>query len=127
MEGSITSTMNYEPKFDRVIVKREITTKTLGGIIIPDTAAKRHATCTGVIVALGETAGWTETYQDGELVPVQTMKVGDTVVFGRHAGAWLDATYGGSGENDDGQHFICGDRDILAVIRASKQAMKEAA
>jgi co-chaperonin GroES (HSP10) len=46
------------------------------------------------------------------------MQVGDKVIFGRHSGAWLDATYGNRGEaNDDGKLFICQDADILAVIK----------
>lgn len=120
------SNLKYEPKFDRVIIKRELTKKTAGGVILPDSAVKRNANCIGVIAALGETAGWAETYNEqNELVPIRTLKVGDEVVFGRHAGAWLDASYGAAGENDDGQHFICSDRDILAVIKAQK--IKEAA
>jgi len=112
------SSIKYQPKFGRVIVKREILTKTLGGIIIPDDAAKRNATCEGTIVALGETAGWTETYNnDNELTPTKTMNLGDRVIFGRHAGAWLDATYGQNGQQDDGTLFICQDQDILAVIK----------
>ncbi len=110
------STVKYKPKFGRVLIKREIKEKSAGGIILPD--AKRHARCEGVIVALGETAGWTETYDtDNERVPIQTMKLGDKVIFGRHSGAWLDATHKTTGEeNDDGSLFICQDQDILAVI-----------
>lgn len=116
-EESRNDGIKYEPKFGRVIVKREVSEKSLGGIIIPETAAKRHASCEGVIVGLGETAGWVEIYKDGERTPVQNMKLGDKVIFGRHSGAWLDATYGAKGENDDGTLFICQDADILAVIR----------
>lgn len=120
MAKEATTTSNgikYEPKFGRVIIKREVTEKTNGGIILPNDAAKRHAACEGIIVGLGETAGWAEVYQDGERIPLQTMKVGDRVIFGRHSGAWLDATYGQKGENDDGTLFICQDADILAVIK----------
>lgn len=106
----------YQPKFGRVLIKREIREKTAGGIILPENAAKRHAPCKGVIVALGETAGWTETYsEDSEIIEriaVQTLRVGQTVLFGRHAGAWLDGTE----EKDDGTLYICQDQDILAVI-----------
>lgn len=102
----------YEPKFGRVLVEREIKEKTSGGIIIPN--AKRHASCVGVIVALGETAGWV-TVNDQ---PQQIFKIGDKVVFGRYSGTWLDATYDPKGEvNDDGKMFICQDEDILAVIK----------
>lgn len=112
------SSVNYQPKFGRVLIKRELKEKSLGGIIIPDTAAKRNASCVGVIVALGETAGWTETFNDsGERIPVQTLKQGQKVIFGRHSGAWLDASYSDKGETDDGTLFICQDADILAVIK----------
>lgn len=112
------SSNSIKPKFGRVLIKREVTEKSRGGIIIPDTAAKRNASCEGIIVGLGETAGWIEVYQDGQLVPTKTMNIGDKVIFGRHSGAWLDATYGQKGEqNDDGSLFICQDADILAVIK----------
>lgn len=105
---------NLIPKFGRVLIKREIKEK-IGSIIIPD--AKRHATCEGTIVALGETAGWAEIPEKGY---VQTLAVGDQVIFGRHSGAWLDATYGRGGEtNDDGSLFICQDADILAVNKGA--------
>ena len=64
----------------------------------------------------------------GELSPIQTLKVGQKVIFGRHSGAWLDATYGADGkENDDGSLFICQDQDILAIVNEQKEAKKEAA
>lgn len=109
------SSVKYKPKFGRVLIKREVKEK-IGSIIIAD--PKRYATCEGVIVGLGETAGWAETFnEEGERVAIQTLKSGDKVIFGRHSGAWLDATYGNKGEmNDDGEFFICQDADILAVI-----------
>lgn len=111
MESSI------KPKFGRVLIKREIKAKTAGGIILPDEAIKRLATCEGEVIALGETAGWVDSYENGERISIQTLNVGDKVIFGRHAGAWLDATYGNGGQNDDGSLFICQDGDILAVIK----------
>ena len=109
--------MKYEPKFGRVLIKREIKDKTSGGIIIPN--AKRHASSTGTIIALGETAGWTEAYENGEPKTIQTLAVGDKVIFGRHSGAWLDDdAYDVQGnDTDKGKHFICQDQDILAVIK----------
>jgi co-chaperonin GroES (HSP10) len=108
----------YNPKFGRVLIEREVTKKTTGGIIIPDSASKRNASCIGKIIALGETAGWTETFDEsGDRIAVQTLKIGQTVIFGRHSGAWLDATYDNKGgENDDGSLFICQDADILATV-----------
>lgn len=117
------SVSKYQPKFGRVLIKREIKEKTKGGIIIPTDSAKRNASCDGVIIALGETAGYTESYfkdDDGQFIQhtVQTLHVGDKVIFGRYSGAWLDMTYGTRGEeNDDGTMFICQDADILAVIK----------
>jgi chaperonin GroES len=104
--------MEYMPKFGRVLIRREVKQETKGGIILPD--AKRHASNTGIILALGETAGWVEVPNQGF---IQTMKVGDQVVFGKHSGAWLDGTYKPDGTNDDGTLFICQDADILAVIK----------
>lgn len=111
-----TSSINkYFPKFGRVLIKREVKEKTTGGIILPETSKKRIASCDGIIIALGETAGWTETYNDeGERIVIQTLSVGDKVVFGRHAGAWLDMT---DEAKDDGTLYICQDQDILAVIK----------
>lgn len=109
--------MKYVPKFGRVLIKREIKEKTAGGIYIPD--AKRHARLEGVIIGLGSTAGWTSSYDDsGKEIRKREFDIGDKVLFGRHAGAWIDASNKISGEeNDDGTLFICQDEDILAVIR----------
>ncbi len=107
-------THKYLPKFGRVLIEREVKTKTAGGIILTDDVAKRHARCEGVILSLGETAGWIEVYQDGILTPKKIFEVGDKVLFGKFAGVWLDQT---SEEKDDGTLFMCADADILAVIK----------
>ena len=109
--------MEYEPKFGRVLIEREIKDKTTGGIILPD--AKRYASAKGKIIALGETAGWTDAPSgNGEINHIQTLKIGDNVIFGRYSGTWLDASYTDKGDvKDDGKLFICQDQDILAVIR----------
>jgi len=110
-----SSGVKYNPKFGRVLIRREVQQK-IGSIIIAD--PKRHARCEGTVVALGETAGWAETYDyEGNRIPIQTLQVGNKVIFGRHSGAWLDASYGNDGkEQDDGTLFICQDADILLVI-----------
>lgn len=91
--------VNYQPIFARVLIEREIKSKSAGGIIIPN--AKRHAACEGVIISLGETA-------------TSTLKVGQKVLFGRHAGTWIDGSL--ANESDDGTLFLCQDEDILAII-----------
>lgn len=121
MEEAAGNSVKYQAKFSRVLIKREIQQKTAGGIILPGDTAKRHAACEGVIVGLGETAGFTDAYYQDEtgewqIKTTRTFKEGDKVLFGRHAGAWLDATHGVKGDNDDGTLFICQDQDILAVI-----------
>jgi co-chaperonin GroES (HSP10) len=108
----------YEPKFGRVLIERQVNEKTAGGIILVN--AKRHASSKGKILALGETAGWTESFDpEGNPKTIQTLKVGQTVIFGRHAGTWLDDdAYDLQGEvTDKAKYFICQDADILAVVK----------
>ncbi len=91
--------IKYKPIFARVLIEREIKNTTAGGIILPN--AKRHASCEGRILALGETA-------------TETLKVGQRVLFGRHAGTWIDGSL--ANDKDDGTLFLCQDEDILAII-----------
>lgn len=110
------SNVKYQPILGRILIKREIRKTTVGGIILPN--ARNHAKHEGVIVALGETAGWSETYNEQlEKIPVKILNVGDKVIFGKYAGAWLDSTETGGKENDDGTLYICQEADILAVIK----------
>lgn len=95
-----TKRVKYQPIFARVLIERDIKEKTTGGIILPN--AKRHASCEGVILALGETAS-------------DILAVGQKVRFGVHSGAWLDAS--NRTDTDDGTLFICQDEDILAIIK----------
>lgn len=108
---------SYRPLFGRVLIERKILKK-VGSIIIPEDQQKRQAVCKGVIVALGSTAGWTSAPDSsGNRQTVREVKVGDEVSFGRHAGTWLDKTYGiSSNDQDDAPYFLCQDEDLLAVI-----------
>lgn len=111
----------YHPIFGRVLLERKTLSK-VGSIIIPEDQRKRQAVCKGKIVALGETAGWTTTYDDaGNPKIVRSIKVGDTVSFGRHAGTWLDASYGmAANDKDDAPYFLCLDEDLLGVIETGE-------
>jgi len=111
------SSIKHKPVYSRVLIQRTIQEKTAGGIIIPN--AKRHANCVGIIVSLGSTAGWVDTYDDeGNPILKRELAEGQKVAFGRHSGAWLDATYNQQGDaNDDGTLFICDEKDILTVIK----------
>lgn len=110
----------YRPLFGRVVIERQVTAKTKGGIIIPDNQQKRMATANGTIVALGETAGLSNFRDEaGEEKTVRVLKLGDKVIFGRHAGSWLDSTYSATEKDDEAKFFICQDEDILAVEEAA--------
>lgn len=106
----------YRPLFGRVLLERKVLAK-VGSIIIPQDQQKRQAICKGKIIALGETAGWTKTFDENGEKIICTLKIGDIVSFGRHAGTWLDATYGIAKEDDEAApFFLCQDQDLLAVI-----------
>jgi len=107
----------YRPIFGRVLLERKVLSK-VGSIIIPDDQRKRQAVCKGKVVALGCNAGWAKSYDEtGQEKMKREISVGDEVSFGRHAGAWLDSSYGVTeNANDDAPYFLCADVDILAVI-----------
>lgn len=92
----------YRPLFGRVLIERPIKEISDGGIIIPN--AQRHAKLTGKVVAIGPTVD-------------ESIKPGMQVVFGAHAGKWLDASYDMTANaKDDAPYFICQDEDILLEV-----------
>jgi chaperonin GroES len=91
------SKLNIKPLADRVLVEPAAAeTKTSSGIIIPDTAKEKPQR--GTIVAVGP--GTKEN-------PV-TLKVGDTVLYGKYAGTELS--------HEGGDYLIMKESDILAII-----------
>ena len=67
--------MKFRPLHDRVVVRRlAAEEKTAGGIIIPDTAKEKPQR--GTVVAAGP----------GKKDEPVTVKVGDTVLYGKYAG-----------------------------------------
>ncbi len=89
----------FRPLGDRVLIKRlEGEDKTESGIIIPD-AAKEKAQ-TGSVVAVG--AGRRDT--NGNVAPL-SVKIGDTVYFGKYSGT----------EAGD-EHIIIREDEILGVV-----------
>ena len=71
--------MNIKPLADRVLIlPAPAEEKTIGGIIIPDTAKEKPLK--GEVVAIGHGT------KDEEMV----LKVGDTVLYGKYAGTELD-------------------------------------
>ena len=94
--------MNIKPLHDRVLVRRvEETTKTAGGIIIPDTAKEKPSE--GVVEAVGNG----RQAPDGKVAPM-SVKVGDRVLFGKYAGTEVKL--------DGEARLIIREEDILAVI-----------
>lgn len=89
--------MNIKPLADRVLILPEpAEEKTIGGIIIPDTAKEKPLK--GKVVAIGHGT------KDEEMV----LKVGDTVLYGKYAGTELEV------EAD--KYLIMRQSDVLAIV-----------
>jgi chaperonin GroES len=94
--------MKVRPLHDRVVVKRlEEEEKTVGGIIIPDTAKEKPQQ--GKVIAVGKG----RILEDGKVTPL-IVKEGDRVLFSK---------YGGTEIKIDGEeHLIMREDDILAIF-----------
>ena len=89
--------MNIKPLADRVLVKpAPAEEKTIGGIIIPDTAKEKPLK--GEVIATG----------DGTKDEAMVVKVGDTVLYSKYAGQEL--------EFDGEKYLIMRQSDILAIL-----------
>ena len=93
----------FNPWLDRVLLRRDRYKKSTGGVIIPEEAQRRHSQARGTIVATGP--------QCSDLCK---KAVGKTVLFGVHAGAWLDNN--GVESDEDADFFVCGEEDILGDV-----------
>ena len=89
--------MSIKPLADRVLIEpAPAETKTVGGIIIPDTAKEKPLQ--GTIVAVGKGT------KDDEMV----LKEGDTVLYGKYAGTEL--------EFEGKKYLIMRQSDVVAVL-----------
>ena len=89
--------MSIKPLADRVLIEpAPAETKTVGGIIIPDTAKEKPLQ--GTIVAVGKGT------KDEEMV----LKEGDTVLYGKYAGTEL--------EFEGKKYLIIRQSDVVAVL-----------
>ena len=96
--------MHFRPLHDRVVVRRlTAEEKTVGGIIIPDTAKEKPME--GEVVAVGPGAR----NEHGQLVPLD-VKAGDKILFGKWSGTEVKL----SGE----ELLIMKESDIMGVIAA---------
>ena len=89
--------VHIRPLAERVMVKpAEAETKTAGGIIIPDTAKEKPQK--GTVVAVGP----------GKKDEPTTVKVGDTVLYGKYSGTEIQV------EGTD--YLIMRESDIFAIL-----------
>src|SRR3954470_11292971 len=97
--------MGFRPLHDRVLVRRvEAEEKTLGGIIIPDTAKEKPME--GEVVAVGPGAR----DESGKVQPLD-VKVGDRVLFGKWSGTEVKL---------DGEDLIImKEADIMGIVDQS--------
>ncbi len=91
------SKVNIKPLADRVIVEvSPAEEKTASGLIIPDTAKEKPQK--GTVLAVGT----------GKKDEPMTVKVGDTVLYGKYAGTEVSV---------DGQEYlIMRESDIFAIV-----------
>ncbi|MDG1806168.1 co-chaperone GroES [Flavicella sp.] len=91
------SNVNIKPLADRVLVEPlAAETKTASGLIIPDSAKEKPSK--GTVVAVG----------NGTKDEAMTVKVGDTVLYGKYAGTELKL------EGTD--YLIMRESDIFAIV-----------
>jgi len=94
--------MEFRPLHDRVVVKRiEAEEKSVGGIIIPDTAKEKPQQ--GEVVAVGP-GGRDEA---GKLIPID-VKAGDRILFGKWSGTEVKI--------DGVEYLIMKESDIMGVL-----------
>lgn len=89
--------MNIKPLADRVLVKPAAAEeKTVGGIIIPDTAKEKPLK--GEVIAVGNGT------KDEEML----LKAGDQILYGKYAGTEI--------ELDGTNYLIMRQSDVLAIL-----------
>ncbi|MBO5675601.1 MAG: co-chaperone GroES [Bacteroidaceae bacterium] len=89
--------MNIKPLADRVLIEPAAAeTKTIGGIIIPDTAKEKPLQ--GTIMAVGNGT------KDEEMI----LKEGDKVLYGKYAGTEI--------EHEGKKYLIMRQSDVVAIL-----------
>ena len=89
--------MNIQPLADRVLIEpAPAETKTVGGIIIPDTAKEKPLQ--GTVVAVGQGT------KDEEMI----LKEGDVVLYGKYAGTEL--------EHEGKKYLVMRQSDVVAIL-----------
>lgn len=94
--------MKLRPLYDRILVERvESEEVTKGGIILPDSAKEKPQQ--GKVIAVGEG----KRADDGKLIPL-TVKVGDTVLFGKYTGSEVKI--------EGVEYLIMREDDVMGIV-----------
>ena len=97
IQNIILKNMTIKPLADRVLVKpAPAEEKTIGGIIIPDTAQEKPSR--GTVVAVGQ----------GTKDETMVLKAGDSVLYGKYAGTEVEV--------DGEKLLIMRQSDVFAVV-----------
>lgn len=105
--------MKFRPLHDRVVIRRlSAEEKTVGGIIIPDTAQEKPME--GEVVAAGPGAR----NEQGQIVALE-VKAGDHILFGKWSGTEVKL--------DGEELLIMKESDIMGIIEGSPVVKKKAA
>ena len=105
--------MKFRPLHDRVVIRRlSAEEKTVGGIIIPDTAQEKPME--GEVVAAGPGAR----NEQGQIVALE-VKAGDHILFGKWSGTEVKL--------DGEELLIMKESDIMGIIEGSPVGKKKAA
>lgn len=96
--------MKLRPLHDRILVERiESEEKTVGGIILPDTAKEKPQQ--GKVIAAG--AGKKD--EAGKLIPMD-VKVGDRILFGKYSGSEIKI--------EGTEYLIMREDDVLGILES---------
>lgn len=99
--------MQIRPLDDRVVIERvEAEEKTVGGIVLPDTAKEKPQK--GRVVA----AGPGKMLEDGKRAPL-LLKKGDEVLFGKYSGSEV--------RTGDKEYVIMRETDVLARLEKESE------
>ena len=105
--------MKFRPLHDRVVICRiSAEEKTVGGIIIPDTAQEKPME--GEVVAAGPGAR----NEQGQIVALE-VKAGDRILFGKWSGTEVKL--------DGEELLIMKESDIMGIVEGSPAVKKKAA
>jgi chaperonin GroES len=103
--------MNIRPLYDRIVVKRidEQEEKSIGGIIIPDSAKEKPQE--GEVVAVGKG----KRLEDGKVVPLD-VQVGDRILFGKYSGSDIKL--------DGNEYMIMREDEVLGILDSTSKKAK---